>query len=156
MRKILSILLLALLTLGMSSCKEQEPTKVYEIENLVGIWELSSAKIYDRESKFLSDTTPKDEYGCGYLTWTYTTDKIDILTYVGKDEDGNCLEEIISLNYTLENNNIKTLDEFGIEEKMLITSLTDDEFVFMTALPNPINEDANSIKYTEITCKRVK
>lgn len=152
----LSILLLSLLTLGMSSCKEQEVIKEFKGENLVGTWQLSSAKIYDREAKFLSDTSPKDQYGCGYMTWMYTTDKIDILNYVGKDESGNCLEERISLTYTLRKNTIHTLDELGIEEEMLITSLTNDELVVMATLPNPENDKENSIKYTELTYKRVK
>ena len=156
MRKMLSILLLSLLTLGVSSCKEQEVVKEFKAENLVGTWQLSSAKIYDREAKFLSDTSPKNQYGCGYMTWTYTTDKINILNYAGKDESGNCLEEITSLTYTLRKNTIHTLDELGIEEEMLITSLTNDELVVMATLPNPENDKENSIKYTELTYKRVK
>lgn len=152
----LSFLLFSLLILGMSSCKEQEAAKKYEIEDLVGTWELSSTKTYDREAKFLEQIYPTDDYGCGLMTWTYTTDKIDILKYVGKDENGNCLEEIVGLNYTLQNNNINTLDELGIEDKMLITNLTNDELVVMVSLPNPAQEDANSIKYTEISYKKVK
>lgn len=152
----LSFLLFSLVTLGMSSCKDQEATKEYEIENLVGTWELSWTKIYDREAKFLEQINPTDDYGCGLMTWTYTTDKIDILNYVGKDENGNCLEEIVGLNYTLQNNNINTLDELGIKDKMLITNLTNDELVVMVSLPNPAQEEANAIKYTEISYKRVK
>ncbi|MCC9044052.1 lipocalin family protein [Myroides sp. M-43] len=156
MRKMLAILLLSLLTVGMSSCKQQEVTKEYKAESLVGTWELSSGKIFDREAKFLTDTNPKDEYGCGYMTWTYSTDKIDILNYVGKDESGNCLEEITSLKYTLRKNSMHTLDELGIEAEILITSLTNDELVVMATLPNPENDKENSIKYTELSFKRVK
>lgn len=156
MRKTLYVLLFSFLALGMSSCKEQEATEKFEIENLVGTWELSSTKTYDREAKFLEQIFPSDDYGCGLMTWTYTTDKIDILQFVGKDENGNCLEKIVGLNYTLQNNNINTLDELGIEEKMLITNLTNDELVVMVSLPNPVKEDANSIKYTEISYKRIK
>lgn len=156
MRKRISILLLSVLIVGVSNCKKKETSKEYEIADLVGVWELSSAKLYDREAKFLTETSPKDEYGCGYITWTYTTDKIDILTYVGKDENGNCLEELVRLNYTLQNNTIKTLDDLGMAEEMSITNLTPDELVFMTALPNPIPDRDNAIKYTEIRCKRVK
>lgn len=156
MRKTLYVLLFSFLALGMSSCKEQEATEKFEIEDLVGTWELSSTKTYDREAKFIEQIFPSDDYGCGLMTWTYTTDKIDIHQFVGKDENGNCLEEIVGLNYTLQNNNISTLDELGIEDKMLITNLTNDELVVMVSLPNPVKEDANSIKYTEISYKRIK
>lgn len=156
MKKIVSLVLLVILTLGMHSCKEQEATKTDELGDVVGTWELSSAKLYDREAKFLTETTPKDEFGCGNLTWIFTKDKIEILTYVGKDENGNCLEEIIRLNYTLQDHTIHTVDDTGVKEEMLITHLTEDEFTFMTSLPNPLNKEDNAIKYTEIRCKRVK
>ena len=156
MHKRLAILLLSMVLLGMSSCKEQEESKAYSIDDLVGVWALSSAKIYDREAKFLADTSPKDNDGCGAMTWTYASDKLEVLTYVGKDEDGNCLEEVISFDYTLEGNSLKTVDDLGIEGEMLITSLTKDELVFMTALPNPVNDSVNAIKYTEINCQRVE
>lgn len=156
MKKIFSFLLVSVLLLGMSSCKEQEATKGYEIENLIGKWELASAKIYDREAKFLSDTSPKNEMGCGPLTWVFTADQIEIHTYSGKDKEGHCMEEVIRLSYTLQNSTIHTIDDTGVKEEMLITHLTEDEFAFMTSLPNPIDDKANAIKYTEITCKRVK
>lgn len=156
MKKIVPLILLVILTLGMHSCKEQETTKTDKTADVVGTWELSSAKLYDREAKFLTETTPKDEFGCGNLTWIFTTDQIEILTYVGKDENGNCLEEIIRLSYTLQDHTIHTVDDTGVKEEMLITHLTEDEFTFMTSLPNPLNKEDNAIKYTEIRCKRVK
>ncbi|MHC5202745.1 lipocalin family protein [Myroides sp. LJL119] len=156
MKKVLSVLLFTLLIIMINGCKEKEEIKNYKIENLIGTWELSSAKIYDRELKFLTQTDPKDQYGCGFITWIYTSDKIQIINYTGKDQNGNCLEQIIDLTYTLENNNIITLDELGIKEKMLITDLSKDELVFLTQLPNEKNDDANFIKYVKIWCKRVK
>lgn len=156
MKKIFSLLFLVAFALGLHSCKEQKETKIDKLSEVVGRWELTSAKLYDREAKFLTETTPKDDFGCGKLTWIFTTDKIEILTYAGKDENGNCLEEIIRLNYTLQDHTIHTVDDTGVKDEMLITYLTEDEFTFMTSLPNPLNKEDNAIKYTEIRCKRVK
>jgi hypothetical protein len=44
----------------------------------------------------------------------------------------------------------------GIEEGMLITSLSDDELVVMITLPNPVEENKNTVKYVELGYKRVK
>ncbi|MDM1046263.1 lipocalin family protein [Myroides sp. 1354] len=156
MKKIFPLLLLVTFALGLHSCKEQKETKIDKLSEVVGRWELTSAKLYDREAKFLTETTPKDEFGCGNLTWIFTTDQIEILTYIGKDENGNCLEEIIRLKYTIQDHTIHTIDDMGVKEEMLITHLTEDEFTFMTSLPNPLNEKNNAIKYTEISCKRIK
>ncbi|MBB1139016.1 lipocalin family protein [Myroides sp. WP-1] len=156
MKKIVNLFLLVVLTLGLQSCKEQEATKVYELEDLVGTWKLSSAKLYDREAKFLADTSPKDEYGCGPITWVFTSDRIEVHRYTGKDPNGQCLEEVLHLQYTLQNNTIHTLDDNGMKDEMLLTNLTSDEVVFMTSFPNPLNEENNAIKYTEIRCKKVK
>ncbi|MDM1407057.1 lipocalin family protein [Myroides sp. DF42-4-2] len=156
MRKKISLVAVALCAIAVIACKKQEATTHYQSEQLLGVWELSSAKIYDKEAKFLSDTTPKDDFGCGRLTWIYTTDQLDILSYVGQDNTGNCLEEKTSLRYTLQANTIKTTDERGVEDELLITSLTDDELVVMTALPTAVPDTVNAIKYVELRCKRVK
>ena len=156
MKKVLPIVLIITLLMGINSCKKQEGIKAYETTDLVGTWELASAKLYDREAKFLTETTPRDAFECGFLTWIFTTDQIEILTYVGKDENDNCLEERTILRYTLENNTIKTIDDSGFEEEMLISHLTADDFIFMTSLPHPDKKDENAIQYTEIQCKRVK
>ncbi|WHT39704.1 lipocalin family protein [Myroides sp. mNGS23_01] len=156
MRKRLFLLLFVVFPLAMSSCKEQEATKPYELEDLVGRWELVSAKLYDREAKFLTDTSPKNEMGCGTLTWVFTADQLEIHTFIGKDEKGHCIEEVIHLSYTLQNSTIHTIDDTGVKEEMLITQLTEDEFTFMTSLPLPLDDKVNAIKYTELRCRRVK
>lgn len=97
----------------------------------------------------------QDEFGCGHMTWTYSTDKIAILNYIGKGEGGNCLEEITSLNYTLQKGTIHTLDDLGIAQEMLITSLTIEELVVMTTLSKPMEDKANAIKYAELRYRRV-
>ncbi|MGG5507667.1 MULTISPECIES: lipocalin family protein [unclassified Myroides] len=156
MKKKVHLFLLVILTLALYSCKEQEATKTYREADVIGTWELTSARLYDREAKFLTETTPKDEFGCGNLTWIFTTDQIELVTYIGKDENDQCLEEVIQLSYTLQDHTIHTVDDTGVKEEMLITHLTEDEFTFMTSLPNPLNKEDNAIKYTEIRCKRVK
>lgn len=156
MRKVLSVVLLFVVMIVVSSCNEKETTEVYNQDSLIGTWELSWTKTYDREVKFLEDIVPADNYGCGVMTWTYTVDKLDILNYTGKDENGNCLEDVTNLTYTLQDNKIGTKDDQGVEEGMLITSLTDDELVVMTTLPNPIEDNKNAVKYVELGYKRVK
>lgn len=149
-------ILLSVLVIGTSSCNEKETKEVYEKENLVGTWELSWTKVYDREVKFLEQIMPTDDYGCGQMNWIFTARDIEIVKYIGKDENDSCLEEVTNLTYTLKNNSIHTLDDLGVEEEMLITNLTDGELVIMTTLPNPIEQNDNAIKYVEIGYKRVK
>ncbi|MGL5276543.1 lipocalin family protein [Myroides sp.] len=156
MKKVLFALLLSIVMIVVSSCNEKETKEVYEKENLIGTWELAWTKTYDREVKFLEDIVPTDDYGCGLMTWAYTVDKLDIINYIGKDESGKCLEQMTSLTYTLKDNNISTKDDQGVEEGMLITNLTKDELVVMTTLPNPIEENRNTVKYVELGYKRVK
>lgn len=160
MKRIFVFILVSVFTMGMSSCnekgKKEETKEVYTTGDLIGTWELAWTKTYDREVKFVEDIAPADDYGCGLMTWTYTADKLDILNYVGKDEAGKCQEEITNLTYTLDDNNINTKDDQGIEEKMLITNLTKDELVIMTTLPNPVEQNKNSVKYVELGYKRVK
>lgn len=157
MKRMFLFILLSVFVMGMNSCNEKEEAKkVYTTDNLIGTWELAWTKTYDREVKFLEDIVPTDDYGCGIMTWTYTADKLDIINYIGKDENGKCLEEMTNLTYTLQDNNISTKDDQGVEEGMLITSLSDDELVVMTTLPNPVEENRNTVKYVELGYKRVK
>lgn len=150
MRKVILFIVVCFLTIV--SCQEKVS---YTIDDLGGAWSSIAVKSFDADKKLIEDTLPKDDYNCGQMIWTIGMDEIDVMHYVGRDKDDNCMEAHTILKYSVAKDVISTIDENGIHEHFEIVNLTKDILTVMVKLPKPVEYNGSAFQYVELTYEKL-
>lgn len=150
MRKVVLFMVVCFLT--MVSCQEKTS---YTKDDLAGAWSSITVKSFDADKKLIEESVPKDDFNCGQMIWTIGADEIDVMHYVGRDGDDNCIEAHTILKYSVAKDVISTIDENGIQEHFEIMNLTKDILTVMVKLAKLVEYNGSAFQYVELTYEKL-